>query len=116
MIRYTGIVAIEKSDSLGKTFTVYREVPEMPRIADRFLDCSIYLYKSESEARNGVAYGGSGFLAAIPGYGKGWLIEGRCPQHDFHHCYAVTNAHVAKKIQLSGLIRKEPRQHPNITM
>jgi hypothetical protein len=73
---------------------VYREEALMPRIDDRFLDCSIYLYKSEEDARQGKSVGGSGFLAATPGFGPNWLLSGKCPKDDFHHCYAVTNRHV----------------------
>jgi hypothetical protein len=96
MIRYRGITSFTKHTSLGEPFTVYREEPLMPRIDDRFLDCSLYLYVSEVEAEQGRRQGGSGFLAAVPGFGGGWLLGGKCPQPDFHHCYAITNRHVAK--------------------
>jgi hypothetical protein len=105
MIRYRGVTSFTKYNSLGEQFAVYREEPLMPRIDDRFLDCSIYLYQSEDEARAGVSSGGSGFLAAIPGYGRDWQLEGRCPQPDFYHCYAVTNAHVAQKSPVVRLNR-----------
>jgi hypothetical protein len=79
----------------------------MPRIEDRFLDCSVYLYKTEEHAVNGASVGGSGFLAAIPGFGADWLIGGRCPQPDFYHCYAVTNRHVAEKRPVVRLNREQ---------
>jgi hypothetical protein len=37
----------------------------MPRIPDGFLDCVVYLYRSEDEAKEGSGIGGSGFLAGI---------------------------------------------------
>jgi hypothetical protein len=78
----------------------------MSRIDDRFLNCSIYLYPTEEMARNGECHGGSGFLAAVRGYGEGWLLPGTCPKPDFHHCYAVTNKHVARKHPIVRLNRE----------
>jgi hypothetical protein len=94
MIRYTGIASIDKKSSLGDPFRVYREVPEIPRIDDRFLDCSVYLYPTEADAKRGERIGASGFLVAVPGSGSGWLLNSTCPRGDLHHLYAVSNRHV----------------------
>ncbi|MCI0359987.1 MAG: serine protease [Planctomycetaceae bacterium] len=79
----------------------------MPRIANRFLDCSIYLYPTEEMATNGESHGGSGFLAAIPGFGDEWLLDGKCPRRDFYHCYAISNKHVAEKHPIVRLNREK---------
>jgi hypothetical protein len=106
MIRFRGMTSFTRCNALGEPFTVYREEPLVSRIDDRFLDCSIYLYQTEDAARDGLSKGGSGFLAAIPGWGKDWLIEGNCPEPDFHHCYAVTNKHVAQNSSVVRLNRE----------
>ena len=56
----------------------------MPRIPPKVLDCVIYLYSSEEDARNGVNLGGTGFLVVIRSHlpGLAWV-------------FAVTNWHVA---------------------
>jgi hypothetical protein len=56
----------------------------VPRIADFIMDCSVYLYQTEIDARDGVNYGGSGFLVHIPT--KSDPARG--------YIYAVTNKHV----------------------
>lgn len=58
----------------------------MPRIPDSVLDCVIYLYASEEDAKNGEKTGGSGFIVGIPTSTEGlqWLV----------HLYAITNSHV----------------------
>lgn len=38
----------------------------MPRIADDFLDCAVYLYQNPEDAKSGSEIGGSGFLVGIP--------------------------------------------------
>lgn len=55
----------------------------MPRIPDRFLRCSFYVYRSEQSAKDGEMYGGSGFLVHVASEHEGWV-----------HLYAVTNKHV----------------------
>ncbi len=60
----------------------------MPRIDDSILNCGIYLYSSEEEAKRGEPYGGSGFLVGVPFRSR--------PPNTAWHCYAVTNAHVVK--------------------
>ena len=60
----------------------------MPRIDDSILNCGIYLYSSEEEAKRGEQYGGSGFLVGFPFRSR--------PPNTAWHCYAVTNAHVVK--------------------
>src|SRR5262245_57987527 len=95
MIRYTGTVSVVKRTSLGHPFRVYKEEPEMPRIDDRFLDCSIYLYSTESDAKHGRRVGGSGFLVAIRGSvsnGPGIGPVTGAP----YHLYAVSNRHVVE--------------------
>jgi hypothetical protein len=101
------VVAFTKYNNLGEPFAVYREEPLVPRIDDRFLDCSIYLYPKEERAGRGESAGGSGFLAAIPGFGPGWMLGGKCPQEDFYHSYAVSNAHVAEKHPVVRLNRDD---------
>jgi hypothetical protein len=80
----------------------------MPRIDDKFLDCSIYLYPSHENAKDGDSIGGSGFLAAIPAVGAGWLLgDVPCSRFDYHHSYAVTNKHIAKKNRFVRLNREK---------
>ena len=55
----------------------------MPRIADLFLDCVIYLYPSKHEAEEGIGVGGTGFLVSVP-----------AEKLDGKFVYAVTNAHI----------------------
>lgn len=57
--------------------------------------CPVYLYPTRENALNGKRIGGCGFLTAVRGAGDGWLVEGQCPQDDFHHCYVASNRHVA---------------------
>jgi hypothetical protein len=52
----------------------------MARIHDYFIDCAVYLYPSERQARTGVMAGGSGFLVEMG-----------------EHVYVVTAAHVILK-------------------
>ncbi len=77
----------------------------MPRIDAKFLDCSIYLYRSEEDARRGERSGGSGFIVGVPGFGDGWLVpEAACPRPGvLYHLYAVTNRHVVKKRDTSEI-------------
>jgi len=55
----------------------------MHRIPNGMLDCSIFLYSSAQSARDGVRFGGSGFLVHVPSRHQGMI-----------HVYAVTNKHV----------------------
>ncbi|MCJ7654381.1 MAG: serine protease [Dehalococcoidia bacterium] len=55
----------------------------MPRISDNVLDCSIYLYPTERDAKEGTNIGGSGFLVGITS-----------DLHVHGHVLAVTNSHV----------------------
>jgi hypothetical protein len=55
----------------------------VPRIEDRIVDCSVYFYHSESAAKEGRGYGGSGFLVHVPSKVAGYV-----------HLYAVTNKHI----------------------
>lgn len=57
----------------------------MTRINDDFLNCSIYLYKSESDAADGISAGGSGFLVSVPS-----------EVTNCFYVYAVTNRHVIR--------------------
>jgi Trypsin-like peptidase domain len=57
----------------------------MLRISTKVLDAVFYLYDSESDAKNGENFGGTGFLVAVP-------------SERFHktaYLYAVTNWHIA---------------------
>lgn len=96
MIRYKGIVPLKKHSLLGHPLTVYREEPSMARLDDRCLDCSVFLYPFSDAAEKGDRIGGCGFLAAIPATGHEWIVGGKCPQPDFHHCYVISNRHVAE--------------------
>lgn len=58
----------------------------MSRIDDRYLDCVVYLYASESDAEKGIKSGGSGFLI-----GHYINIFG----NDVPFLFVVTNKHVA---------------------
>ena len=96
MIRYKCIASFTKRSLRGEPFTVYREEPLVPRIDDKFLDCSAYLYPCQADAERGERIGATAFLVAVPGFGPGWLLDGQCPWRDFHHCYIVSNRHVAQ--------------------
>lgn len=96
MIRYTRMVPYARRTRLGEPFVAYREEPLVPRIADRFLDCSAYLYPTAQTAKDGERIGGSGFLVAVPGFGDGWLLDGACPRQDRYHLYAATVRHSIK--------------------
>ena len=69
----------------GNQITIWRK--EMPRIPDYFLDTVIYLYPSVDDARQGLAFGGTGFLISCRFNNNGNL----------HHLYAVTNSHVIRE-------------------
>jgi hypothetical protein len=69
----------------GRPIRVLR--PSMPKVDEMLLDSVVYVYPSMEDAKQGVAYGGSGFLVTIelknePGFG---------------FIYAVTNKHVIRK-------------------
>ena len=70
----------------------------MPRIRQGFLDCVIYLYPSVEGARQGVAFGGTGFLVAMKS-------EVHSDLDDFWHQYAVTNHHVVNDYGGAPVIR-----------
>jgi hypothetical protein len=94
LLRYTGVVSVEEMTLLGYPFRVLREVPEMPRFDNEFLDCSVYLYPSVEHAERGEKIGGSGFLVTVPAAGPGWwLLDGECPNPTCHHVYVVSNRH-----------------------
>lgn len=56
----------------------------MPRIRDRALQASVFLFPTVEDSKKGTAVGGCGFLLGFPAEG----IEGAS------HIYAVTNRHV----------------------
>lgn len=58
----------------------------VPRLADEYLDTSIYFYGSEADAMSGSHTGGSGFLALVSF--ESW------PKYKRGFAYAVTNRHV----------------------
>lgn len=60
--------------------------PPMPRVPDFLLNCVVYLYCSEQDAKDGSLYGGTGFLLGIPS-------ESVPP---FVHLYVVTNRHLVE--------------------
>lgn len=57
-------------------------------IPKQFLDCSVYLYKTQAHAEKGEQSGGSGFLVGVP------LTEN--PEET--QFYVVTNEHVIRKM------------------
>lgn len=57
-------------------------------IPKQFLDCSVYLYKTQAQAEAGEQSGGSGFLVGVP------LTEN--PEET--QLYVVTNEHVIRKM------------------
>ncbi len=69
----------------------------MARLDDRFLDCSVYLYPTEADAKAGERIGGSGFLCAVPGFGHNWFLDPPCPWKGRYHGYVVSNRHVVEK-------------------
>jgi len=64
----------------------------MPRIRDDLLNSILYLYPSESDAKNGLNDGGTGFLVAVPAE--------KYPPHSA--IYAVTNSHVITHSEKHG--------------
>jgi len=74
----------------------------MPKIEQRYLDCSIYLYPTRQSAEAGERFGGSGCLVAVysnPLYDPESFKQGRYTKilTTFPaHLYAVTNRHVAR--------------------
>ena len=66
----------------------------MPRIDNSILDCVVYLYGTESDARSGVRWGGSGFLFGV---------ESDPPTDGYWHIYVVTNSHVAREAPIIRL-------------
>lgn len=67
----------------------------MPNIEDKFLDSSIYLYKTFSDAKEGKGGGGTGFLVSLPS------------RHCGRHLYAVTNRHVIRHCRIIRLNTKD---------
>jgi hypothetical protein len=59
----------------------------VPRIPDEYLDCVIYLYRSEKDADEGARIGGSGFLVGV--------MTETAPM-SLCFVYAVTNRHVVE--------------------
>lgn len=70
----------------------------MPRIDDRFLDCSVYLYASEEEANAGVNFGATGFLVSLPAAEDEWLLDDDWPDPACNHLYVVSNRHNIAKV------------------
>src|SRR5262249_36310081 len=98
MIRYRRLTSFTKFTSLGHPFRVWREELLVPRIDDRYLDCSAYLYPTPIDAQRGERAGGTGFLVAIPAATPAtWLLKEDCPTADYHHTYVVSNRHVVQK-------------------
>jgi hypothetical protein len=71
---------------------------EMPRLRDGFLDCAVYLYRSEHEADEGINAGGTGFLMSVP-------APEISPTAIF--IYVVTNRHVVSKARFVRINRVE---------
>ena len=73
--------------SRGSPFTRWIGVG-MPRVPDKVLNCTFYLYESKKAAEQGEAYGGTGFLVTV-------LSQRFSDIAGSHSVYAVTNRHVA---------------------
>jgi hypothetical protein len=74
------------TDTYGNAIRAKRERP-MPRINDEVANASVFLYPSENDAEQGLAFGGSGFLVSMP--------SRRHPDRG-QHIYIVTNRHVVE--------------------
>lgn len=71
----------------------------MPKIPQKFLDCSIYLYDSRVSAEEGEKFGGSGCIISVhtfPTIDLDSLKGGRYRIVYPPHIYAVTNKHVVE--------------------
>lgn len=86
---------VVRHSARGTPFTTWEPVG-VPRIPPEMLDCVVYLYASEEDARSGSNFGGTGFFAAV---------ESADPGHSF--VYVVTNWHVA--CQGSPVVRVNTR-------
>jgi hypothetical protein len=73
-----------RRSKLGYTYEVWE--PAVPRIADDFIDCCLYLYPSTVDAEAGTKIGGSGFVVGL--HSKQY--------DDIFYLYAVTNRHVVE--------------------
>jgi len=60
----------------------------MPLMLPGTLECSVYLYRSQKDAKAGVGSGGSGFLVEMPSVSY---------PDDITHIYAVTASHVIER-------------------
>lgn len=83
----------------------------MPRFDDRILDCSIYMYPTEKDAKAGSRAGGSGFLAVVDGIVAGAKMNTTVPEAEHgqlhFHVYAVSNRHVVKENPIIRLNRHD---------
>jgi hypothetical protein len=62
----------------------------LKRLPQSVLDCSIYLYGSVEAAKEGEAFGGSGFLVGVNSSFENRDVFSM-------HVYAVTNSHVIRE-------------------
>lgn len=67
----------------------------MPPIDQAYLECVVYIYKSEADAKAGEQFGGSGFLVSVP-YNE---------NPDRFAIYAITNNHVINGCRNTAAIR-----------
>lgn len=124
---------VERQTMRGYTYRGWQSDDRMPRIQQRYLDCSIYLYSSKQSAEAGENFGGSGCLVSVqsePVYAS-TPLEGGQPRIRIAltfppHPYAVTNRHVIQHdcpvIRLNtvdgqiAVLEREPHQwilHPD---
>ena len=75
----------------------------MSRIDDRILNSAVYLYPNESDARQGNAVGGSGFL-----------VSKESQDQSYSHVFAVTNAHVIDEGDSPVIRAADPNGETNI--
>jgi hypothetical protein len=83
-------------------YVVHVWTPRVTKVDPAYLDCSVYLYPSEADARDGRDAGGSGFLVSMPS-----------KVHAGHvHIFVVTNKHVVEGKITEGI---EPAQVIRLT-
>lgn len=78
---------VTKTSSRGRAYRVWKFA--VPRIADEFLECVVYLYPDAPSAAAGMRAGGSGFLVGVQ-------IEDGLEHLDLWVPFAVSNRHVIK--------------------
>jgi hypothetical protein len=97
MLRYVTFRQENRWTRSGSPCPALIKVPEVPRIDDRILDCSVYLYPTREDAERAERIGGSGFLMSLMVIDNEWMADCPCPDRTLCHEYVATNRHVAIK-------------------